>query len=739
MPINKFDSLLGKAQALFTPALQKEWGEILGLPAQVLVDLGCGYFGDPHEGISDSLVSPEFNDKGEVIGLLTRGRQGNKSVYKGSRRGLVYILSATEPGQSDGTDLERCLAEPCPLCGKVGECKASDTHVLCAHVHEGLGFLRRVQNGSLHIRGDAARRSIDTRFPDSPVVVVEGFSDCATARGLQFDAVGLPSAGGGLDFLSALVRGRRVLYIGDNDTSGAGAWSAGAAWRRLQGVATEFIILFPPKEYKDLREWYVKGKLTKQQLLEHAQVRGRAKPESIPLPDRAVETICTAYAYSILDRPSNARLAQYAQGGWFSFGGTHWSGLDKDAMCARIVAWSHAQKFEGEKGPEALNLTKRDYGDVLMHLQSILRHDGPVPCWLKETDETPSLDRVVSFRNGYVYLDGSDAVSLVPGDPALFDPAAVPCDLDLEARAPQWMNFLDTSLNIGEDGPAKIALLQEWFGYCLLPTQQFEKMLFMVGPPASGKGTVLDALNSIFGPLFTAFNISDMGGKFGLQLFPGKRVAAWSEATNNAAGDGDVISGFQRLLSIVGGDQCYVNLKGREPWSGPLPVKIVIAANNFLELPDGAGASVRRLLPLEFSVSHAAEPDTTLKRRLRDECAGILAWAVQGLVRLMQRGAFELPESSERILAEWRTEVSPIASFSEECIVPGTGVDIGAMRMAFNEFFRSRGGRPLSNSAFLRMVKNNPKALNMVQYQDAITFPNVGLRLGALRQAGVPR
>ena len=105
----------------------------------------------------------------------------------------------------------------------------------------------------------------------------------------------------------------------------------------------------------------------------------------------------------------------------------------------------------------------------------------------------------------------------------------------------------------------------------------------------------------------------------------------------------------------------------------------------------------------------------------------------------MQRGHFELPPSSEDVLSQWRVEVSPLASFSEECVVPGRGADLGEIRQAFNDFVRGRGGRPYSNAGFIRMVKNNPKAVQMVQYKDGYTFPGIALRLDAQRRAGAHR
>ena len=47
--------------------------------------------------------------------------------------------------------------------------------------------------------------------------------------------------------------------------------------------------------------------------------------------------------------------------------------------------------------------------------------------------------------------------------------------------------------------PIAAALLQDWFGYLLLPDTSQEKMLLMVGPPRSGKGTIQKVLTELVG------------------------------------------------------------------------------------------------------------------------------------------------------------------------------------------------------------------------------------------------
>lgn len=91
--------------------------------------------------------------------------------------------------------------------------------------------------------------------PEEPVLVVEGMSDCAAALDLGFCAVGRPSATGGGEHLRALLSGRHVCIVGEND-SGAGRLGAERIADALHGVAASVRIVFPPESCKDLRTWY---------------------------------------------------------------------------------------------------------------------------------------------------------------------------------------------------------------------------------------------------------------------------------------------------------------------------------------------------------------------------------------------------------------------------------------------------------------------------------------------------
>jgi putative DNA primase/helicase len=123
-----------------------------------------------------------------------------------------------------------------------------------------------------------------------------------------------------------------------------------------------------------------------------------------------------------------------------------------------------------------------------------------------------------------------------------------------------------------------------------------------------------------------------------------------------------------RLKAITGGDSVTVNRKNRKQISVRLPIKILMLTNDFLVLPDNSGAVHIRTIPLKFTKSFAGIEDASLGTALKDEYAGILNWALEGVRSLLAaNGRFTLPESSQDELDQLKMESAPLQDFVDEC------------------------------------------------------------------------
>jgi putative DNA primase/helicase len=243
-------------------------------------------------------------------------------------------------------------------------------------------------------------------------------------------------------------------------------------------------------------------------------------------------------------------------------------------------------------------------------------------------------------------------------------------EYDPGAESPEaWIDFLSV-IWPGDDGIACAHLLAEWMGYVISNSMAHHKMLWLIGPPRSGKGTIARILRNLIAPGDScAPTLCSLSDPRGATCMIDKQSAIIGDArlddrNNNKAAI------TERLLSVSGGDQQTIPRKYLADWNGELTVKITLLSNEPPNLTDASGALASRLLMLRMTESFVGREDLTLADRLENELPGILNWCIDGLTRLRLRGKFTEPESSKALSRSFRAMSSPLSSFVEDrCIV----------------------------------------------------------------------
>lgn len=111
------------------------------------------------------------------------------------------------------------------------------------------------------------------------------------------------------------------------------------------------------------------------------------------------------------------------------------------------------------------------------------------PVWL-DGHGPPPLE-IVALRNGLLHVPTGE---LLPPSPRFFTRNAL--DMDFAADAPppaEWLRFV---AEVFPD-PAAAELLQDWFGYLLLPETSLQKIMLLVGPTRSGKGVIQHVITAL--------------------------------------------------------------------------------------------------------------------------------------------------------------------------------------------------------------------------------------------------
>ena len=119
----------------------------------------------------------------------------------------------------------------------------------------------------------------------------------------------------------------------------------------------------------------------------------------------------------------------------------------------------------------------------ITNILEVLKLEAQVP------DFPPEQDRI-HVSNGTVLLDGT----FTKGRPTIVR-SRLPVAYNPDATAPViWLNFLDGLLH-AEDIPT----LQEFIGYCLIPSNKGQRMMVIKGNGGEGKSQIGAVLSAIFG------------------------------------------------------------------------------------------------------------------------------------------------------------------------------------------------------------------------------------------------
>ncbi|MFD7499968.1 phage/plasmid primase, P4 family [Streptomyces sp. NPDC059850] len=407
-------------------------------------------------------------------------------------------------------------------------------------------------------------------------------------------------------------------------------------------------------------------------------------------------------------------LCRRWRGSWMRWTGTCWRELDeqqvKKSMYERLEHVTYQAGTDKDGQPEIRDWapTKPKIGNLLDALGAItlLPTDMDAPAWLDGEAADEDGSPIVACRNGLLRVRDRE---LLPHSPDFFNLVSVPFAYDPNASAPTWERFLR---QVWPEDPEAIRAVQEWFGYVLSGRTEQQKILLMVGPSRSGKGTIARVLKELVGKENLAGpTLAGLGTNFGLSTLIGKPLAVISDARLSGNENSQVV---ERLLTISGEDTIDIDRKYREPWTGKLPTRLMVLSNELPHFGDSSGVIARRFILLNTTVSWLGKEDPTLGRKLAAEMPGILNWALDGLARLESTGRITEPASSREAVTTMQDTASPTSAFvRERCTTgPTCSVPVDDLWAVWREWAEDNNVRPGTKQVFGRNLLSVIPQLN---------------------------
>lgn len=263
------------------------------------------------------------------------------------------------------------------------------------------------------------------------------------------------------------------------------------------------------------------------------------------------------------------------------------------------------------------------------------------------------LDRI-SVANGTYYLGGRFSPEKE------FTRNRIPVNYVPDAPAPErWLAFLRELLH--EDD---IPTLQEFMGYCLLPTTKAQKMLFLIGKGGEGKSRVGLILQKLFGVNMKNGSIQKVEtNKFAradlenllLMVDDDLKLEALPQ-TNN-------------IKTIVTAEMPLdLERKGIQSYQGDVYARLIAFGNGTMKsLYDRTEGFFRRQLILTTKDKPKDRSDDPfLVEKLSEELESILLWCVEGLERLASNNyRFTMSERTKDNMVNAVKEGNNVVEFME--------------------------------------------------------------------------
>ncbi len=502
-------------------------------------------------------------------------------------------------------------------------------------------------------------------------------------------------------------------------------------------------------------------------------VTGLQADGSVVLPMNPVD-IARLFLLLVMSPPDTKGSGFYLRrwtSGWYEYDGRKWNALSDEHLCARVRNWlNNCWQVKHDKKLQ-MNIMSRVVPSATMvnevmaslHIDTaVMAEDLPVwapasfdeagtPRWgtacvsARERASLPAARDIIAFRNGLLDARAwtKGVIRFMPHTPTWFSTTVLPFDLPYEelgtldmhdekavadwmmTKAPSWFTFLN---DVAADDEW-VRCLQQWFGYCLVDTTVMEKILMIVGPQRSGKGTIDSVLSAVLGSEnVTTTSFQQLCERFHMSTLMGKKVYVMTDAHIGKWTDVPVV--VEKLKSISGGDPQLVEWKGvKNMPSVRMTGKFTIYANQMPELKDSSTALAGRIIALPMTKSVFGKEDRTLKPRCVAEASGVMLWALFGLRDLFNRIekglGFSEPEVGREFGEEFKRSSSPVAAFVADCLemVPidpkdeNAGVLCSRLYSLWNAWCEAKGHKAGSDTSFggkLRSVSTEIQTTNPI-------------------------
>ena len=282
-----------------------------------------------------------------------------------------------------------------------------------------------------------------------------------------------------------------------------------------------------------------------------------------------------------------------------------------------------------------------------------------------------------------------------------------------------WIWFLNELLY-----PEDIPTLQEFIGYCLIPTNAAQKMLLIIGNGGEGKSRLGKVLRALLGNNMTTSSMQKLASdRFARADQEGMLLMLDDDMKMEALPDTNTL---KVIVTLEG--KIDLERKGRQSVQGDLYCRLMGLGNGSLTaLHDRSDGFYRRQIVLQTRDRDKNRVDDySLGDKLAAEAEGILLWALEGLHRLIGNGyRFTISERARGNLEDVRRDDNNILSFLESegyvRFEERTHATSRQLYEAYRKWCADNVEKPLAERTFTGYLKKNESKFGISYSQNIKT------------------
>ena len=315
-------------------------------------------------------------------------------------------------------------------------------------------------------------------------------------------------------------------------------------------------------------------------------------------------------------------------------------------------------------------------------------------------DKLPACADEIHVMNGIVKASGR------------FMPEKTFCMNRLNVRYSQTMKkpvvFLRFLGDMLED--EDILTLQEYLGYCMIPSTKGQAMLFIIGNGGEGKSRIGIVMKAIFGDSMIESKLHRLeSDRFARANLQGKLLMIDDDMQLEAL----TSTGYIKNL-VTAETPVDIEVKGQQSFQANIYARFLCFSNGspkaLYDRTDGFG---RRLIILTTKpVPRDREVDRFIAEKMIHEKDTIFHWMLEGLQRLIKNNyCFTVSDKSKRNVADMMADNCNVIDFLKDAntVMFGEDRQISSMALydAYTDWCELNALTPLKRDTFINWIKTN--------------------------------